>query len=568
MKVSKIATIGSVQFQSSVSKIGDLTKRILDFAVSLIGLVLLSPLFLLIGLWIKREGPGPIFYYGIRVGRKGKLFLIMKFRTMVENEDAHNGNNITAHDDPRITHFGRFLRDTKLNELPQFVNVLKGEMSLVGPRPEDPSILKHYNEEQRELLSVRPGMTSLASVIYADEEKMLQAENVTDTYLHTILPKKLRLDLLYVRNRSFLLDLDILFRTLFVFIPQFRKATSNAEDIVLGPFRFLRRLISWFTIDAAISFVALSLTGLTWRTVGPLDVGLGVSLLFALFMAFVFTIMNAITGVQRIEWRYASAGEAVGLILSVSISTLLLHMINLLFVVPTYPFEMLLVSGVLALAGFLTVRYRRQMITGVQIRLARFRAFEQVARERVLVVGAGEAGQLTLWLLQNSPSSKAFHIVGVVDDDLNKLGTSVHQVPVLGMCDRIPQIVKEHDIGMILFAIHSIDWERRNEILESCWRTSARTVVAPDILTFMRKGTDPHDRRTWLPKMRQANDQSISQEDIEKVNLQDDIHVMAEMARRGDYAGLSEYLIHLDAYLKDESKEEVESKVELSTAAD
>jgi len=564
MRISKVSQVGKVQFHNGINRISSFIKRGLDLFVSIIGIILLFPIFILISIGIKRDTPGPVIYRGIRVGRKGKLFRILKFRTMVENEEAHNGNNITAQDDPRITRFGRFLRDTKLNELPQLVNVLKGEMSLVGPRPEDPTFLKHYSQEQREVLSVRPGVTSLASVLYADEENMLHAEDVTETYLHSIMPQKLRLDLLYIRNRSFLLDLDIIFRSIFVFFPRFRHATLSAEDIVQGPFRFMRFLASWFALDALIALMAIALAGFIWRTAGPLDVGLGPSILAAFLMTFVFTGMNWATGVQRIHWKYATASDAVGLIISVFASTFLLHVINVLFILPSYPSEMLLMAGLLALIGFLSLRYRRQLLTGLQVRLSRIRTLGQAARERVLVVGAGEAGQLTLWLLQNSPSARAFYVVGVVDDDLNKLGSLVHRVPVLGLCERIPQLVEEHDVGMILFAIHSIHWQRRNEILEICWSTSARTVVAPDILTFMRKGTDPSDRRTWFPEAEAEDNEVGPSNGFTKDELRQDIHRLAQMARHGDYAELARYLIELDRELQTGSKEVASKKIDIA----
>jgi FlaA1/EpsC-like NDP-sugar epimerase len=281
-------------------------------------------------------------------------------------------------------------------------------------------------------------------------------------------------------------------------------------------------------------------------------------------MPIAFTCKTWATGVQRIHRKYATASDAVGLIISVFASTFLLHVINVLFILPSYPSEMLLMAGLLALIGFLSIRYRRQLLTGLQVRLSRIRTLGQAARERVLVVGAGEAGQLTLWLLQNSPSARAFYVVGVVDDDLNKLGSLVHRVPVLGLCERIPQLVEEHDVGMILFAIHSIHWQRRNEILEICWSTSARTVVAPDILTFMRKGTDPSDRRTWFPEAEAEDNEVGPSNGFTKDELRQDIHRLAQMARHGDYAELARYLIELDRELQTGSKEVASKKIDIA----
>jgi lipopolysaccharide/colanic/teichoic acid biosynthesis glycosyltransferase len=531
-------------------------KRAFDFCTSLMGLILLAPLFIVVAILIKRNSPGPVFFRGIRVGKDLKLFQILKFRTMRETHEAYQGPKITAEGDVRITKLGRFLRDSKINELPQLINVLKGEMSLVGPRPEDPTFVEHYSEEQREVLSVRPGITSLASVIYADEEKLLQVDNVTDTYLRSILPKKLRLDLLYVRNRTLFLDLDILFRTFWIFIPRFRKATLNAEDILLGPFRWLRVLVTWFTIDAAISSLAVLSAALIFRAAGPIDVGIPRMAGAALVMTVIFTITNALFGVQKVWWRYASASESIGLVLSVISATLILLFINTFIPPPNLPPALLILSGVFALVGFGGMRYRRKLQEALRFRTMRFRSASKLAREKVLVVGAGEAGQLTLWLLQNSPAGQAFHVVGVVDDNLEKIGSLIHRVPVLGRTIRIPQIVAEQDIGLIIFAIHTIDPRKRHTILQMCWKSGVRTFVAPDILTFLRKGEGPADQRTWVPDLNHLDENGEDRKQFEGKEVKETIHELSELARHGEYAKLTQALEQLDRELNATQQEE------------
>ena len=175
-------------------------KRGFDVLVSGIGLVLLSPLFLLIGVLIKLDSPGPVFYRGKRIGREGKPFWMFKFRTM-RDVPIDTGPRITAQDDPRVTRLGHILRHTKLNELPQLVNVIKGEMSLVGPRPEDPQYVARYTPEQRRVLSATPGITSIASIAYRDEESMLSQETLEDVYVNEIMQHKLELDLEYLDHR-------------------------------------------------------------------------------------------------------------------------------------------------------------------------------------------------------------------------------------------------------------------------------------------------------------------------------------------------------------------------------
>jgi len=196
---------------------------VLDFFIALLGFILLLPVFVFIAILIKRDSPGPVFYWGERVGKNGRPFRILKFRTMYEISTSYDGPRVTGQGDPRITALGQWLRDTKLNELPQLWNVLRGDMSLVGPRPEDRTFVNHWPPETREvLLSVRPGVTSPASVLYRDEERLLQSSNVVDEYLRVVLPSKLRLDLLYVHHRSLLTDLDVIFWTVLALLPQLK----------------------------------------------------------------------------------------------------------------------------------------------------------------------------------------------------------------------------------------------------------------------------------------------------------------------------------------------------------
>jgi lipopolysaccharide/colanic/teichoic acid biosynthesis glycosyltransferase len=189
-------------------------KRILDVTVALFGLTVLAPLFVVIAVLIKIDSPGPAFFRGKRVGQHGRIFHILKFRSMVPDA-PQKGAAITSRDDPRITRIGRFLRKTKMDELPSLVNVLKGEMSLVGPRPEAPTWVAHYAPWQRAVLAVKPGITGLAQIKYRNEEALLDGANLEAEYLQ-IMNDKLNIDLDYVENRSLILDAYILIRTVAV----------------------------------------------------------------------------------------------------------------------------------------------------------------------------------------------------------------------------------------------------------------------------------------------------------------------------------------------------------------
>ncbi|MGH9529186.1 MAG: sugar transferase [Terriglobales bacterium] len=194
-------------------------KRFFDVCISLTGLLLLSPLFLIIALLVKLTSAGPIIYFQKRVGLGGRLFRIAKFRTMRNNAERF-GSPITRSGDKRVTRVGSLLRLLKIDELPQLWNVLRGEMSLVGPRPEIPRYVWRYSATQQKVLTVRPGITDLASINYRHEERLLgQSSDPERFYEDIILPHKLDLNLGYLKRVSLFSDLFILLRTARVLMP-------------------------------------------------------------------------------------------------------------------------------------------------------------------------------------------------------------------------------------------------------------------------------------------------------------------------------------------------------------
>jgi len=190
-------------------------KRLFDIIFSLFGIFILSPLFLLIPILIKIEDNSTVFYRGTRIGKGGESFKILKFRTMVVNADKIGGPS-TADDDSRITRTGRILRKYKLDEIPQLINVLKGEMSFVGPRPEVPFYVNMFTDEEKQILTVKPGITDWASLWDSDEGAILAGSpDPEKTYMEKIRPEKLRLQLQYVKEGSFWVDMTIILKTFF-----------------------------------------------------------------------------------------------------------------------------------------------------------------------------------------------------------------------------------------------------------------------------------------------------------------------------------------------------------------
>lgn len=206
-----------------------MSKRLFDATVSALLLIVSLPLWPLIAAAIRLTSRGPVLYRATRVGKNGEEFPLLKFRSMRATA-VGNGPRVTAALDPRITMVGRWLRRWKLDELPQLINVLRGEMSVVGPRPEDPHYVAHYTDEQRLVLSVRPGLTSPAVLLYPREEVLLTPSCEVDSlYVTEILPAKLALDLHYVRSHSLWGDVSILARTLIAVLNSGRNPPTPAR---------------------------------------------------------------------------------------------------------------------------------------------------------------------------------------------------------------------------------------------------------------------------------------------------------------------------------------------------
>lgn len=463
-------------------------KRLMDILTAALGLFLLSPFFVFLGVLIKRDSPGPVFYRGPRVGMGGRIFQILKFRTMREEPASYTGPSVTARDDPRITPLGKWLRDTKINELPQLWNVLVGEMSLVGPRPEDPGIAVTWPEAVRaEILSVRPGITSPASVAYHDEESRMKAANVMDDYMENILPDKLRLDQLYVRHHTFMSDLDALFWTFVVLIPRLGKQKIPEGWLFGGPIsRFVRRYISWAVIDLVVAFLGIGFVGVIWRLRGPLDIGAWKSFNIAFLLALLFGLFNALLGLKVVAWSHAAAEDALRLIVSCGLVTLTIVAMQILFLPEPYlPIRFMIDTGIVVLIGFVAVRYRLRLVTGLSSRWITWRKSNYGAGERVLVVGAGEGGEFATWLLNRSDFRSLYTVVGMVDDSPSKQGMRFNGLKVLGSTFDIPELVKRHDIGVLFHAISKISPADSQRILATCRKTGVHVVMISDILRML-----------------------------------------------------------------------------------
>lgn len=217
------------------------SKRLLDVIVSLVALILLTPLFIPIVIILRFTGEGEVFYYQERYGINNSKFQICKFATMLKNSMNMGSGSITLKDDPRVTKIGSFLRKTKINELPQIINILKGDISLVGPRPLVSKTFKSYSDKvQSKIYNVKPGLTGIGSIIFRDEESIISAvqdEDPHEFYRRVIAPYKGELEMWYHRKRSFFLDLQIIFLTAWVILfPKSRLYEKLFKDLPVGNF--------------------------------------------------------------------------------------------------------------------------------------------------------------------------------------------------------------------------------------------------------------------------------------------------------------------------------------------
>lgn len=431
-------------------------KRACDIALATMGLLLTGPLWLVVAALIKLDSRGPVLFTQLRVGKALHPFLIYKFRTMVEHAPAM-GEPITIAEDSRITKIGKVLRRTKVDELPQLFNVLKGDMSIVGPRPEVPQFVELFRTDFTEILNIRPGLTDLASMKYIDEAAVLaQAQHPAGEYINKILPDKIRLAKLYVRHASFKLDLAIMVQTCLRLLGV-RRVVCELPELQSE-------------LETASSIVGSRVTSLLMKWRRPLVVLLDISLIvLADYLAFwlrfdgaipeseysrfletipwLVAIRAAMFVVFRLNeglWRYVSIWDLQNIVIGVLASTIAFYfLIRWGMHMREYPRSIFIIDSIL-LVGFLTgVRLPRRLLR------------EQVIyrpQTKVLIVGAGDSGERIVREMRTR-SSYRYQPIGFVDDKAALLNQRIHGVKVLGRLKDIPRIIAEHRPEEVVIAI-------------------------------------------------------------------------------------------------------------------
>ena len=432
-----------------------MTKRVVDIFGAFCGLVVCTPLFVVIAFLIKMDSRGPVLFRQLRVGRGFRPFCLYKFRTMGQ-DDSRNGGELTIGEDPRVTRIGRFLRQLKLDELPQLFNVLKGDMSLVGPRPEVAYYVEKFKEDYQDVLTVRPGLTDLASLKYIDEQAVLgKAEKPEDEYMNTILPEKIRLARLYIEHASCLFDLAVIAQTMLQLLGMrsvILKVTDrdNHDEVAVFESSVVFQLLTKYrrpiiiTLDLAL--IVLAYYSAFWlRFDGhiPSDA----TQIFLKTLPGLLVIRGIAFMVFRLNeglWRYMSIWDLKKITGGVLAGTMAFYgFVSLGFGVTGYPRSIFIIDSIL-LVGFLC---------GIRLAVRLFRERKILRKtKRVLIIGAGDAGENIVREMQTH-STSSYTPIGFVDDDVSKVGKRIHGVKVLGTRQDLPSILHAHKPEEALVAL-------------------------------------------------------------------------------------------------------------------
>jgi FlaA1/EpsC-like NDP-sugar epimerase/lipopolysaccharide/colanic/teichoic acid biosynthesis glycosyltransferase len=428
-------------------------KRCIDLVLACIGLVLVLPLFPVIGLLIKRDSRGPILYRCDRLGKDGKLFKMYKFRTMFETTGPA-GPSVCPENDSRVTPFGRILRRTKLNELPQLLNVLKGEMSFVGPRPEAPDLAALYPDYARVIFTVTPGLVGPNQILGRNEEEWYPPDVAPQRYyIEEILPKKLPLDLEYIRHPSLVKDLQYL---------------------VLGVKETVCKAISWKLVlqnksqiyllgtDVMLSLLSFGLAHLL-----RFDGLVTAQALSPFLHLFPFVVLIRLPcfvyfGLYSTLIRYISYTDIWNVFKAIATSSILFIGLTYLFDYRTFPRSVLFIDGFCLFVFMTAVRLGLRLI---RERQGRLQTAEEKKR-RVFIFGAGNAGALVFRCLR--ASQEAYEVIGFLDDDPAKRHKTLYGRKVLGNRFNLEALVKLYQVHEVLLAVPSAPARDIAAIVQAC----------------------------------------------------------------------------------------------------
>ncbi len=425
-------------------------KRTFDIFLSLVGLILLCPFFLAIGMFIKLDSKGPVFFRQIRIGKNGRPFGILKFRTMME-VGHWTGPSVSSTNDPRVTSLGAILRRFKINEFPQLINVLKGDMSFVGPRPEVAEFVALYGAEEQRILTVRPGIVGPSQIRMRNEEELYAKDiDPKEYYIDNILPKKLRIDLEYVNNRSFVKDVRYLVHGVVITITGAitrRHLFENAEQIAL------------FVLDIVLCAFSYFLAYYL-RVEGEFSTTHKAILLHTIPYVMIARML-ALTyfGLYGTLIRYFSFDDAIKILKAALFSSVLIVLLTFFIGERPHPRSVFVIDWFILVGLLVGYRASYRLLTDHASQSKK--AFQKT----ILVYGAGNTGDLALRYLKMQGGSK---VIGFMDDDPKKMRKSFHGVKVLGNRYDIEALVGLYHIDQVCIAMNDIEPEDLEHIKSLC----------------------------------------------------------------------------------------------------
>lgn len=461
-------------------------KRLFDIFFSTVGLILLFPLLLVIAVLIKLDGPGPVLFVQKRMGRNFGPFDLYKFRTMVP-EATDQGSLITTAHDRRITKIGRILRKIKVDELPQLWNVLKGDMSLVGPRPEVEKYVTIYKEAYEEILSIRPGITDIASLTYSDEETILKDKPDPEKYyIHVLLPEKIKLAREYVRKVSLTYDVKlILFTILKVIYPQDKvlslitALTPYRRPIVigiqLGIFILSNYLAFIIRFDGQVPRWEFS----AFLKYLPILIIIRVALLYA------FSLEQGL-------WRYASVKDLFNIGGATTFGTIaFFFIVRFLLGDMAYPRSVYVIdwfSNIFLLGSIRLFRRLHEKKNG-----------KKIFKKRVFVIGAGSAAEMLLREVDHNPYYP-YEVIGLIDDNPVKKGLTIRNIRILGARKDLGEIVEKEKPDEFLIAIPSATRSQFENMLEDLRQYGLPIKTMPSLWSILSGRGSFNTLRTIEPE--------------------------------------------------------------------
>ncbi|GIW43752.1 MAG: hypothetical protein KatS3mg077_1034 [Candidatus Binatia bacterium] len=456
---------------------GRRAKRILDVTLAAIGLLVLLPLFAVIAVLIKLDSPGPVFFRQRRVGLGGKPFRIFKFRTMVHGA-YQMGSRLTVKRDPRITRLGKFLRWSKIDELPQLINVLKGEMSFVGPRPEDPYFVQFYRGDQVQVLSVPPGIFG-PSQIHGRDEVDEYPDGLKDTeayYIEHILPAKVRRDLEYIRNATFWSELKFLLGGAWATIRGALRARYLWER---------RKRIALLAADllcALGAYVLALLVRFDWQLPAAEYVPQTLLLIAVLRPA-----AAVYFGIYQSMLRYFGVWDFISLVKAVSASSLMIAGLTYFLGMQSHPRSVFVIDWALVLLswGGLRLVLRSYLRTSLRKRSRRMRA---------LIVGTGLGGEQMCRAMLEEPFA-AYAPVGFIDEVPERWGARIHGVKVLGGIAELPLALSANKVDSVFVCLSDVNEDVAREAVELCTRANVPVRVVPALNQLL----EPHAASQPVP---------------------------------------------------------------------